>query len=43
LADIFLFSFLEFGATVGQPLPEELTALQAWQGRMRQRPAVGPG
>ncbi len=40
LADILLFAFLEFGAQVGQPLPEKLGNLQAWYTRVAARPAV---
>lgn len=37
LADILLFCFLQFGAQVGQPLSEELTALSGWFDRMSSR------
>jgi glutathione S-transferase len=40
LADILLFCFLEFGASVGQPLDPSNEALVAWQGRMKQRSSV---
>jgi glutathione S-transferase len=40
LADILLFAFLEFGASVGQPLDEKLTTLQGWYTRVAARPAV---
>jgi glutathione S-transferase len=40
LADIFLFSFLEFGATVGQPLDPSLGWLTAWFERMGARPSA---
>jgi glutathione S-transferase len=40
LADIFLFSFLEFGATVGQPLDPSLGWLTAWFERMDARPCA---
>lgn len=37
LADILLFCFLQFGAQIGQPLPEELTALNGLFDRMNSR------
>ena len=37
LADILLYSFVEFGAAVGQPLDPALTNLAAWQGRVAAR------
>jgi len=40
LADILLFSFVEFGAMVGQPLDPALTRLAAWQGRVAARPSA---
>ncbi|MDJ0788715.1 MAG: glutathione S-transferase family protein [Myxococcota bacterium] len=40
LADVLLFSFLEFGATVGQPLDEKLANLPGWYTRVAARPAV---
>jgi glutathione S-transferase len=40
LADILLFCFVEFGAQVGQPLPEALTWLPAWHQRMAARPSA---
>jgi glutathione S-transferase len=40
LADILLFAFLEFGATVGQSVDPKLTHITAWQGRMRARPSA---
>jgi glutathione S-transferase len=40
LADILLFSFLEFGAVVGQPLPAELPKLNAWMAKVNERPSV---
>lgn len=39
-ADIFLFCFLDFGATVGQPLNPENRNIQAWFERMRERPST---
>lgn len=41
LADILLFSFVEFGGQVGQPLPETMTKLKAWQERLAHRPSAG--
>jgi len=43
LADILLFAFLEFGATVGQPLDPKLSNLQAWYTRVAARPSVTAG
>ena len=40
LADILLYSFLEFGAVVGQPLPADLPKLAAWMDRVKARPSV---
>lgn len=40
LADILLFAFLEFGASVGQPLDPKCERLQAWYGRVAARPSV---
>jgi len=40
LADILLFSFVEFGALVGQPLPDELPRLAAWRARVAARPSA---
>ncbi|HSG87837.1 MAG TPA: glutathione S-transferase family protein [Pseudomonadales bacterium] len=40
LADIMLFCFLEFGAAVGQPLPEGCTRIAAWQARVGARPSA---
>lgn len=40
LADILLFAFLDFGATVGQPIPAELKNLTAWFERMKARPSA---
>lgn len=41
LADIVLFSFVEFGAAVGQPLAPDLRRLAAWRGRVAARPSAG--
>jgi glutathione S-transferase len=40
LADILLFAFLEFGASVGQPLDAKCERLQAWYARVAARPSV---
>ena len=40
LADILLFCFVEFGATVGQKLDPALTNLGAWYERMKARPSA---
>lgn len=40
LADIILYAFLDFGATVGQPLSAELKNVSAWFERMGKRPSV---
>jgi glutathione S-transferase len=40
LADILLYAFLEFGATVGQPLDAKLDNLQGWYTRVAARPSI---
>ncbi len=40
LADILLYVFLDFGAGVGQPVPEELANIQAWFKRVGSRPSA---
>ena len=40
LADILLFAFLDFGATVGQPLDPAFGKLTDWLGRVKARPSV---
>jgi glutathione S-transferase len=40
LADILLFSFLDFGATVGQPLDPAFAKLTDWFGRVKARPSA---
>jgi glutathione S-transferase len=40
LADILLFAFLEFGASVGQPLDAKCERLQAWYARVAARPSI---
>jgi glutathione S-transferase len=39
-ADIMLFCFLDFGATVGQPLNPEFKNIAAWFGRVKERPST---
>jgi glutathione S-transferase len=40
LADILLFCWLDFGAMVAQPIPEDCTALKAWHARVAARPSA---
>ena len=40
LADIQLFAFADFGAVIGQGIPESLPNLQAWFKRVTERPSV---
>ena len=40
LADILLFVFLEFGASVGQPMNPELKNIGAWYERVKARPSA---
>jgi len=40
LADILLYSFLDFGAQVGQPLDAANANLTAWQARVAARPSA---
>ena len=40
LADVMLYAFLEFGATVGQPLDAKLDNLQGWYTRVASRPSI---
>jgi glutathione S-transferase len=40
LADILLFCFVEFGGMVGQPIPDGLNNLKAWQARVAARPSA---
>jgi len=40
LADILLFCFLTFGATVGQAVPSELKNVTAWLSRIGERPSA---
>jgi glutathione S-transferase len=39
LADVMLFCFLNFGATVGQAISEDCTNLVAWFERVKARPS----
>ena len=40
LADIVLFSFLDFGAMIGQPIDPKNEVLQAWMDRVAARPSA---
>ena len=40
LADVLLFTFLAFGAQVGQPIPDEATWVKAWFARVQARPSA---
>lgn len=40
LADILLFAFLDFGATVGQPLNPDNKTIAAWFDRVKGRPSA---
>ena len=40
LADVLLYAFLEFGASVGQPLDAKLDNLQGWYTRVASRPSI---
>ena len=40
LADMLLFAFVEFGATVGQPMPTTATWLPEWHKRAAARPSA---
>ena len=40
LADVLLYAFVDFGATVGQPLDPALKHLAAWRERVAARPSV---
>ncbi|MEI6484973.1 MAG: glutathione S-transferase family protein [Sphingomonadales bacterium] len=40
LADILLFAFVQFGAQVGQPLPDGAAWLPAWRDRVAARPSA---
>lgn len=40
LADLLLFAFLDFGASVGQPIDPAATHVQRWYDRMKSRPGM---
>lgn len=40
LADLMLFTFLEFGASVGQPIDPAFTNILRWYERMKSRPSA---
>ena len=40
LADIMLFAFLDFGASVGQPIDPAFTNIVRWYERMKSRPSA---
>lgn len=40
LADILLFCFVEFGAMVGQPIPDGCANLNAWRAHVAARPSA---
>ena len=40
LADVLLFSFLDFGAQVGQPINEDNKNIVAWMERVKSRPSI---
>lgn len=40
LADILLYSFVDFGSAVGQPLAKELAWLPGWRERVAKRPSA---
>jgi glutathione S-transferase len=40
LADVFLFAFVDFGRTVGQPLDAKLAWLPGWFERVSRRPSA---
>jgi glutathione S-transferase len=40
LADVLLFTFLAFGAQVGQPIPDEASWVKAWFARVQARPSA---
>lgn len=42
LADLLLFAFLDFGATVGQPLDPTCTNIARWFAGMKARPGANP-
>ena len=42
LADIMLYAFLDFGASVGQPLDPENRNILRWYEGMKARPIANP-
>lgn len=40
LADILLFAFLDFGASVAQPIPDEAAWVNSWFDRVKDRPSA---
>lgn len=40
LADVLLYSFLEFGAAVGQPMNAANANIAAWFARVKARPST---
>ncbi len=40
MADVMLFSFLEFGTQVGQPLNEDNKNIMSWYERVKERPSA---
>jgi glutathione S-transferase len=40
IADIILYCALDFGASVGQPLPDDVKRVQAWLARVAARPSA---
>ncbi len=42
LADLMLFTFLDFGASVGQPIDPAFTNVQRWYEQMKSRPSANP-
>ena len=40
LADVLLYCFVSFGGQIGQPLPDGLDNVAAWQQRMSERPSA---
>ena len=40
LADIALFCWVEFGAMVGQPIPDDATHLKAWRDKIAAMPSA---
>ncbi len=42
LADVMLFAFLDFGATVGQPIDAAAKNVQRWYEQMKSRPSAHP-